>query len=193
MRNIIIGIILGACTATVSADSYTLDPRHTGVTFAYNHLGYTTQRGRFDETTGEVEFDPGRQRGAVHVRIKADSLSTPLRELEKILKGGDYFDVAHHPVITFDSDSLRFVDDKLVGVDGLLTIRGIQRPVHLDASSFVCKPNPMSKRAACGGDLQGSVKRSDFGMTGFVPIVSDEIRLSIPVFGYRDVPSETAK
>lgn len=53
------------------------------------------------------------------------------------------------------------------------------------ADTFNCGPNPMSKRAMCGDDVSGTIKRSDVGMKHGIPAVADEVRLSIAVEGCR--------
>jgi polyisoprenoid-binding protein YceI len=38
----------------------------------------------------------------------------------------------------------------------------------------------------CAADVSAIIKRSDFGMTKYIPTVSDEIRISVPVEAYKD-------
>jgi polyisoprenoid-binding protein YceI len=38
----------------------------------------------------------------------------------------------------------------------------------------------------CGADVTAIIKRSEFGMTKYVPAVSDEIKISSPVEAYKD-------
>lgn len=168
------------------ADTYTIESRHTGINFSYSHLGYTTQRGRFNETAGKVAFDPANHRGKAQISVKAGSLSMALPQLEAILKSEEYFDVERYPTIAFESDNLEFSGEQLIAMNGSLTLRGVTKPVRLVVQHFVCKPNPTNKKFACGGDAEAVIKRTDFGMSGFVPLVSDEVRLQIPVFAYRD-------
>jgi polyisoprenoid-binding protein YceI len=61
-------------TSAMAADSYTIDPNHTLPVFEVNHLGFTTQRGRFDKTSGKIQLDREKKTGAVDWTIEADSI-----------------------------------------------------------------------------------------------------------------------
>ncbi|MDP2760069.1 MAG: YceI family protein [Sideroxyarcus sp.] len=55
-----------------AADNYTIDATHTWPSFEINHLGYTTQRGRFNHTQGKITLDVGTQTGTIDITIDAD-------------------------------------------------------------------------------------------------------------------------
>jgi polyisoprenoid-binding protein YceI len=44
----------------------------------------------------------------------------------------------------------------------------------------------VTKKAMCAGDIAATIKRSDYGMNKYIPTVSDEIRISVPVEAYRN-------
>jgi len=62
------------------------------------------------------------------------------------------------------------------------------RPLHLTAERFVCKQVKILvlDRFVCGGDLQTTLKRSDFGLDKYSSMVSDEVRLTISVEAIRE-------
>ncbi len=62
------------------------------------------------------------------------------------------------------------------------------KPVHLSADRFVCKQvNIMVPvRFVCGGDLQTTLKRSDYGLDKYTSIVSDDVKLVISVEAIRE-------
>jgi len=41
----------------------------------------------------------------------------------------------------------------------------VSRPLALKIDSFMCKPNPMTKKEVCGADATASFDRSDYGVT----------------------------
>ncbi|MCX8005560.1 MAG: YceI family protein, partial [Burkholderiaceae bacterium] len=88
---------------------------------------------------------------------------------------------AKHPTITYRADRLRFEGERLVEVDGQLTIKGITRPVKLTVTSFHCMPHPILKKDACGANAVARVKRSDFNMGKYAPAVGGEVTIHIPV------------
>ncbi len=61
-----LGILLAALLATpvYAADSYTIDPDHTWPMFGVNHLGFSTQRGRFNKSSGKVTLDVAAKKAA---------------------------------------------------------------------------------------------------------------------------------
>jgi polyisoprenoid-binding protein YceI len=76
---------------------------------------------------------------------------------------------------------VKFDGDKVASVDGELTIKGVTKPVTLTVVSFMCMPHPMLKKDTCGATATAKVKRSDFNMGKYAPLVGDEVTLTIPV------------
>jgi polyisoprenoid-binding protein YceI len=85
------------------------------------------------------------------------------------------------PIITYKSRKMNFEGDKLVSVEGDLTLKGVTKPVTLTLSSFLCMQHPMAKKDACGATATAKVNRSDFNMGKYAPLVGDEVTLTIPV------------
>jgi len=162
-------------------ETYVIDPTHTYPRFEYSHFGYSKQSSRFDKTSGSITLDRVAKTGTVDVVIDATSVSSGLALFNQHLQGEDFFDVARFPSITFKSDTLTFSGDNLTSVKGNLTIKGITKPVTLTVTSFHCMPHPMRKKDACGANATTQIKRSDFNMSKYVPNVSDEVTLSLPI------------
>ena len=176
-----------AMTATLSGaaaaapETYTIEGSHTLPRFEYSHLGYSTQVSRFDKTTGTIVLDRAAKTGSVDVTIDATSVNTGSTKFNEHIQGEDFFDTAKYPTITYQSKDLKFSGDKLVAVNGDLTIKGITKPVSLKVSSLLCKPHPIMKKDACGADASAKIKRSEFNLGKYAPAVSDEVTLIIPV------------
>lgn len=168
-------------TPAFAADTYIVDSRHTFPSFEVSHLGFSIQRGRFDKTVGKITLDPAARTGSIDVTIDASSISTGLPELEKHLRGDEFFDSAKYPALSYTSAKLRFDGDRVVGADGELTMHGITRPVSLALDHFRCAPNPMTKKPTCGANATTTIKRSDFGISKYVPAVGDEVKIAIQV------------
>ncbi|WP_339485146.1 YceI family protein, partial [Pseudomonas proteolytica] len=66
-----------------------------------------------------------------------------------------------------------------VAVDGTLTLHGVTKPVTFRAKLFGAATNPMSKKASIGFLGRMVIHRSDFGVSKYVPVVSDETVLVI--------------
>jgi polyisoprenoid-binding protein YceI len=165
----------------MAADSYTVDPRHTFPSFEISHLGFSMQRGRFDETSGKVALDREAGTGSIQIRINTASISTGLPELEKHLRSPDFFDAARFPEITFTSDKLTFDNKVLKAVDGNLTLHGVTRPVHLDVDHFHCGINMISMKYVCGANATATIRRSDFGVDKYAPALADDVKIEIQI------------
>ena len=46
-----------------------------------------------------------------------------------------------------------------------MTLHGVTKPLTLKINSFMCKPNPTTKKEVCGADASATLNRSDFGIT----------------------------
>lgn len=173
-------------SSAMAADSYTIDPNHTLPVFEVNHLGFSTQRGRFDQTAGTIRLDIEKKAGAVEWTIAADSINMGQAKWNEHLKSEDFFNVAKFPTITFKSDQLIFKGDKPVAAEGTLTLLGVSKPLKLTIHRFTCGEHPMTKKPLCSADIESSLKRSEFGMTKYLPGVGDDIKVLVPVEAYKD-------
>ncbi len=167
--------------AFAASETYVIDTNHTKPTFGYSHFGYSNQVSRFDTTSGTITIDRAAKTGSVDVTIDTTSVNTGSTLFNGHIQGEDFFDTTKYPTITFKSKKVNFEGDKVVSVDGNLTIKGISKPVKLIVTSFLCMPHPMAKKDACGANATAQVKRSDFNMAKYTPYVGDEVTLTIPV------------
>jgi polyisoprenoid-binding protein YceI len=182
------GILLAALLATpaYAADSYTIDPTHTWPMFEVNHLGFSTQRGRFDKSSGKVTLDTAAKKGSIELVIETASIDMGFDKWNEHMKGQDFFRVVAFPTMRFTSDKITFDGDKPVAAEGELTLLGTTRPVTLTISSFNCGTHPMTRKPMCGAEVSTTIKRSDFGMTKFIGAVSDEVKIYSPVEAFKD-------
>lgn len=175
-----------AGTAYAAPVTYTIDSTHTFPSFEIGHMGFSTQRGRFNKTTGTIVLDRAAKKASVDISIDANSISTGLEKLEAHLRAEDFFDVAKYPTITFKSTGATFKGDKLATVSGDLSMHGVTKPVTLTVTAFHCGHNPVYKKDACGADAVTTLKRSDFGINYALPAVSDEIKLLMQIEAHKN-------
>ncbi|MDD1631204.1 MAG: YceI family protein, partial [Methylococcaceae bacterium] len=91
-----------------------------------------------------------------------------------------------YPQITFVSDKLSFNKDQLVAADGILTLHGISKPVHLTVDHFYCGMNLVSMKNTCGANATTPIKRSDFGVDKYAPKLADEVNIVIQIEATKD-------
>lgn len=169
-------------TAVLAApETYVIDGSHTLPRFAYSHFGFSTQQSRFDKTSGKIVLDRQAKTGTVEITIDTKSVSTGHALFNEHIQGEDFLHTAKYPTMTFSSNNLKFDGDNLVAVDGMLTLKGISKPVTLTVTSFQCMPHPMLKKDACGANASTVIKRSDFNMGKYAPHVGDDVTVTIPV------------
>lgn len=184
-----IGLAALACSLgmpALAADSYTIDTRHTYPVFEINHLGFSTQRGRFNKVTGKIVLDPAARNGSIDLSIDASSIDMGLEAWDAQMRGEDFFNTVQFPVMTFKSTKVLFDGDKIVGAEGEFTLLGITRQIKVAASGFTCGTHPINRKTLCGVDVSTLIKRSEYGMTKYLPGISDEVRISVPVEAFRD-------
>lgn len=167
-------------------DKYTVDSTYTIPTFEISHLGITTQQGRFDKATGTIYLDLAAKKGSVEIIIDTTSLNMSSRAWTRHLAEPELFDSAKHPTMVFKSSMLTFREGKVVAADGEFTMKGITRPLRVEVSGFRCLSVRGGAGSICGGDVTATVKRSDFGITQYIPEVSDEIKIRVPIEAFRD-------
>lgn len=180
MKKVLLLTTLAALPASaVLANSYTVDPAHTYVSFAINHLGFSTMRGKFNNQSGSLEYDPAAKVAAVTIEIDAASIDTGHVKRDQHLSSPDFLNAAENPTISFKSTSASWSGDKLDSVTGDLTILGISKPVTLKVNSINCGEHPFSKKHTCGFDAETSIKRSDFGVNYGLPAIGEVLDLNI--------------
>jgi polyisoprenoid-binding protein YceI len=185
--------LLAPLSALAAPATYNIDPLHSFPNFSVNHLGMTTIHGRFERMTGKVVFDSAAKTGSLEVKIPTATVSTGdsrrtdgARSRDEHLRSADFFNSAEFPDMTFRSTKFNFAGDKVESVEGNLTLLGVTKPVKLNVTSFNCAPHPFNKKPMCGAYVEGSIKRTDYGMKFGVPGVSDEVKLGIGVEAYQE-------
>ncbi len=168
--------------STIAAPvTYTVDGSHTFPRFSYSHFGYSTQLSSFRNTSGKVVFDAEAKTGSVDITIDMKSVNTGFDDFNGHIQSEDFLHTAEFPTATFKSTKVVFDGDKPKSIDGMLTIKGVSKPVTLTVTSFLAMPHPMVKKPALGGNAFTTIKRSEFNAGKFAPYVGDEVRIDIAI------------
>ncbi len=188
MKGLAAALALWAPAALAAPEAFDVDPGHTFPAFEVVHLGISTQRGRFDRTSGRIEIDREAGTARIELAIETASVSTGNKALDGVLKGEDFFDVEKHPRITFRAAQVEFDKGEPRRASGELTLNGVTKPVALSVERFACTRLPFLVRLTCGADVTASLKRSDFGLTRFSNFVADEVRIVVQLEAVREEP-----
>lgn len=177
---------LGLAVASVATLSmakpmtYTIDPTHTATVFTWDHFGFSTPSGNFTDIQGKITVDNDKpEKSSVQVTIPLSSINTNVKVLDDHLLKADFFDAEKYPTITFKSTKVETRDKKNYKITGDLTIKGITKPVVLDAVLNKQAEHPMAKVPAIGFNATTSFDRSAFGVGAYVPNVGDKITVNI--------------
>lgn len=179
-------LLLCASQPVWSAESFVLDPGHTFPSFEIRHQGISTMRGKFNRSQGRVVLDPQGQGSVIEVSVDAGSGDTGHDGLNQKLLGALFFQTSRFPEIRFTSNNVEYVEGKPVRANGNLTLLGETRPVILEIRDYACTLQFLTRRPMCGADVHAVIKRSDFGMNYAIPLIGDEVKLTIEVEGFRE-------
>ena len=171
---------------SVLAANYTIDPGHTYVSFAISHLGLSTMRGKFNQQTGTMHYDPAGKKASVTIEIDAASIDTGHDKRDEHLRSPDFLNAVENPTITFKSTGTDWNGDKLASVTGDLTILGVSKSVTLKVNAIKCGEHPFNKKPVCGFDAEGSIKRTDYGVNYGAPALGEVLDLQIAVEAFKN-------
>ncbi len=166
--------------AEVTAGAYVLDPAHSKITWSVDHMGFSTYIGQFTGVDARLTIDPDRLSAtALTATVRTDTVGTFHDGLDAHLKNADFLDVSNHPTATFRSTSVKRTGASTADITGDLTLRGVTRPVTLEAEFNQAGVNPLDKTYTLGFDGKAVIKRSDFGVSYGLPAVGDEVTLNL--------------
>ena len=171
---------MGASAALAEAEAYTLDSSHSQVVFSYNHLGFSTTYGMFSGFEGEIVFDEDDPaNSSVTVSMPLMSMFTGWEEREEHFMSDDFFDASEGDMITFTSTSIEVTGEDTAQITGDLTMNDVTKSVVLDTTLNQKADHPMQNKPWLGFDATTTLLRSDYGVGGFAPVVSDEVEVRI--------------
>lgn len=158
------GLLAGAAYAAPA--TYVADPTHTYPSFEADHMGgQSIWRGKFNSSSGKIVYDKEAKTGTVDITVEMKSINFGFDKMNEHASSPDMFDVAKFPTAVYTGKLAAFNGDAPTEVVGTLTMHGVTKPVTLKINSFLCKPNPMTKKEVCGADAQATINREDFGVS----------------------------
>lgn len=164
----------------IRAGRYRLDSTHGRITWAVNHFGLSIYRGQITGIEARLVLDPANIAGtALEVTVPIDGLRTSDADLDRHLRTADFFDLSRFPQARFVAEKVERTGDRGARVHGRLTLHGVTKPVTLRVAFNAAGVHPVSKLYTLGFDGKATIRRSEFGMTGYLPAVGDEVSLEL--------------
>ena len=165
---------------------WVIDPVHSRIRFDTKYLLLTPVSGWFTQFEGSVVTTEDNFNGSrAQITIYTNSVYTGNEERDAHLRSADFFDAAKHPVITWNSNAVIVRGDQLEAT-GILSIKGIEQELTLQARHVGSSPDPMGNTKA-GFTLDATLNRKDFNITWnqFIDkhglLLSDEVVLHCDV------------
>jgi len=144
---------------------WVLDGAHSEIQFKVRHMMVSWVTGSFKQFTAEVETD-GDDFTTAKVNFSADinSISTNNEQRDAHLRTGDFFDAENHQQLVFQGNKLEKIDDERYKLHGTLTMRGVSRPIVLNAEFGGITQDPWGNTRT-GFSVTGKINRKDFGVS----------------------------
>jgi polyisoprenoid-binding protein YceI len=162
------------------AGVYKTDPKHAYIAFSYDHQGYSHPIIRWGEWSADLNWNPAApEKSSVAATINVASVDTGVAQLDQHMQSADMFDAATYPTITFKSTGLTLAGGSSATMTGDLTIKDVTKPVTLNVTINKAADDAFAKGYKLGFSAKGALKRSDFGVDLYVPMVGDDVSITI--------------
>jgi polyisoprenoid-binding protein YceI len=192
MKHLLAVFFVLAAFPALAAERYSFDKDHTSINFEVSHLGFSEMTGRFMDYDGHFMFNEKEpEKSAVDVVIRPSGVSTISKGLDEHLQKDDFFNTAKYPEVRFVSTAVQKTGPNTGDISGNLTLLGVTKPVVLKAVFNKADWHPMTKDYIAGFSATTAIKRSEFGMDKYVPMVGDEVRFDIEVEGVNEEKKAT--
>lgn len=196
MRTFLLLLCFLAIPMTASADTkpdampagvYKLDNTHASLTWKVMHMGLAKYTARFTKFDTDILYNAEDiTKSRVKATIDPTSIRTDYPNPEekdfdkKLVEDKEWFNAKQFPSITFNSTAIEKTGDMTAKITGDLTFLGVTKPVTLDVVLNKALGNhPYANKPALGISATGSIKRSDFGFSTYIPTIGDEVEIMI--------------
>ncbi len=170
---------------------YKIDQRFGSIDFSLDNFGLFTVHGGFQRFAGTLTIDPSRpEQTSIVVKIDAKSVDMDSADGLTMVRSPDYFDVADHPEIDFHSTDVTVTSPDHYRIDGAIEIRGVTKPMILDAVLTGRAPGPSGPVSEFV--VKGAINREAFGMVADQSFVSDTVQVRIRARIVLDHPAPPA-
>jgi polyisoprenoid-binding protein YceI len=164
----------------VKAGVYKIEPYHTQINFTVSHFGLSNFSGVLSGASGSLKLDPAKpENSQLEVAVDAATVLTTVQKLTDELKDPEWLDAAKYPKATFVSTKVTPTGANEATIAGELTLHGVTKPLTLKAHFVGAGVNPIDKAYTVGFEGVGVIKRTDFGVSKYAPMIGDEVHVTI--------------
>lgn len=178
---LLISAVVCSSVANAAAETYTLDPNHSSVNWKINHFGFSNVTGKWYATGSMLYDENSPQNSKVTAKIDISKSITGIAKLDYNMLGTAFLDDVRYPTATFVSKTVIMTGANTAEVPGSLTLHGVTNPVLLKVIFNKVGIDPITNKKTAGFSATTIIERSDFGITTYVPSISDEVNIDIEV------------
>jgi len=169
-----------------AADKLNISGGRGSIDFAIGDSRVFRTTGTFKDWQGFLRVDDQDvPKSAVQVTVHTKSVQMLDAQQTAMMRDADFFDVDKFPEMTFTSTAVERTGETTLRVTGNVTLRGITRPMVLAISVTDRRPDAPAGARYARFRAEGSIKRSEFGMTKFVEVVGDTVDITIRAEAWR--------
>lgn len=161
------------------AETYQFDKDHTFVTWSVDHFGFSNVTGKFF-AEGSIQLDKKNiEKSSASITVNTANIQTGIAKLDGILAGRNFFDTSKYATASFKTTKIIVTGKDTGKIHGVLTIRDVSKDIVLTMQLTKQGDHPFYHKPSLGFRGIATIKRSDFGLNGYIPGVSDETQLAI--------------
>lgn len=181
-----LAVCLALAAPAAWAEHWRLDPVHTQIRFAVDHLGFSRSMGLVSIAAGELDFDPKQpEQAKLDVHIDLTTLNLGDTKWNETVKSWQFLHVKDSPEARYVSTAVQANGDGSGTIHGMLTLHGKTQLVDVAFRLNKVGNDPYSFKRTAGFSATARLTRSAFGMDKLLSAVGDTIELDIAVEAQR--------
>ena len=164
-----------------AADTYQVDAVHSSALFKVRHLGISNVTGGFTDIAGTISADKKNpEKSTVEITIQTASVDTHNNMRDNDLRSPNFFDAQKYPAMSFKSTKVKKLSASKYEVTGNFTLHGVTKTIKVRVD-FLGEGKGMKGETRAGFETAFTIKRSDYGMKSDIPIVGDDVQITLSV------------
>ena len=164
MKKSSIIIALFSVALVQAQTTWNIDPSHSSIRFAVDHMVISEVEGIFSKYEGSVITSKGDFSDAkINFTVDVKSVDTDNEKRDEHLRGADFFETEKYPKMTFVSTSVQKTGDNKYHLKGKLTLHGVTKEITLAMTYGGTTKDPWGNTKA-GLKVTGVINRTDFGL-----------------------------
>ena len=171
----------------MAKSNWAIDPTHSEIGFKVKHMMFTNVSGKFNVFESKIENDEEHfETSKISFSADVNSVDTNNQDRDNHLRSADFFDIENFQKLTFNSTSIKKLDEGEYQITGDLTIKDVTKSIVLETEYSGLMKDPWGN-TKIGLSITGKINRKEFGLTwnsaletGGV-LVGEEIKLAAEI------------